>query len=112
MDENMDEMLCFIFGICIHWCYSSDNCNYYFKVESEIIESLKSYFFYSIKFMLYASFFFGFFTISRAIIDISYDTFSINRGLILGIVVGTVLFNHDNLKEFMFENDIFNNTQI
>jgi hypothetical protein len=110
MDTQFTEMLSFIFGICIHWCYSSDNCSRHFKVESEMIESLKSYCFYSIRFMLYASFFFGFLVISRQIIDVFYDTFSINRGLILGSVVGAVLFNHDNLKEFMFENEIFNNT--
>ena len=112
MDERTIEGLCFLFGISMHWCYSNDRCSCHFKVESEMIESLKSYCFYCIRFMLYASFFFGFCTISRTIIDVFYDTFSINRGLILGTVVGAVLFNHDNLKEFMFGYDIFNNTHL
>lgn len=74
----------------------------YFKVTSEN----QSYIFYCIRFMVNALFFFGFFTFS-----INSSRF-IERGLILGSVVGAVLFNHDNLKEFMFENDIFNNTHL
>ena len=123
MDKKLTEMmLCYLFGLILlllntkkrlllccdllnvtSECSSLEELRHcYFKVTSEN----QSYIFYCIRFMMNALFFFGFFTFS-----INSSRF-IERGLILGSVVGAVLFNHDNLKEFMFGNEIFNNTHL